>query len=453
MHASADDMKLSLALAAGFAVLALVAPASAQPATPAFNNNRWAENWDGSALAYKDIDLGNGAALDLGTDARWKNESMENPRFGLTSQGDDSWLGQRLMAHANVRFDDDARLFVEIGMFDVIGKSAKGGADDNRFDLQQGFLDLNHAFGDTQATLRMGRQEMVYTGDRFFDPGDSSTIRHHYDAVRLMLRNGDWRYDFFAGAPIRNVDGVWDDDVVDGTDFMGVQAERRAEALTTRFFLIDFTRDNYALSGTTAEDHRQTLGGIVIGQRGPYEYELELVRQFGDHGALDVNAWGGAFDVGRTFADAAWKPRIGARFYYGSGDSDPFDSKQETYAPPQPRGSWFSEGGFTAHANIFEAAATATLTPHEDWTVNLRLSGLWRPETADFVYASPNVALPGTRGGDAYIGMQPMAQIIWRIDRHIQLRSQFVYVDVSDRIEAAGGEDASYANISLALRY
>jgi hypothetical protein len=446
---------ISGALAAGLVVGAFAPPAAAQE-RPSLNANRWAEDWSvGGGPAYKNMALGAHVRLDFGADARWKAEAIASPRFGLSSQSDDTWLAQRLMAHANVRFGANARAFVQVGAFDTIGKRARGSNDENRVDLQQGFFEATQAReGGNEIGVRVGRQEMTFASARFLDLGDSSNVRVHYDAARVWLTHGRWRFDAFSGAQVRNEPGAFDDDWVDGQHLYGAQLERRiGRNGGLRFFSIDMARESFTIAGTTANDRRRTIGVDVNAAYGAFDFDAGLVRQFGDFGTQEVEAWGGALEVIRRFSDARMKPRLGARFTYGSGDSDPNDGVQESYAPPLPRGSWFSEGGFSSHSNVFEAAAIGAIEPMENVTLTLKLSGLWRPETGDFVYASSHNALAGTRGGDSFIGFAPNLQARWRLSEHVEMRAQAVYVDVSDRIEAAGGENAAYANLSLALRY
>lgn len=439
-------------LAALAGASALAAAAHADPA-PSLSATRWAEDWRGAtdAPAYKDIQLGHGVSLDFGTDLRWKFETIDNPRFNMSaSQSDDSWLQQRLLGHANLRFGDWMRVFAQVGAFDVIGKDARGSSDDDRVDLTQAFVDFTPGGGD--AMLRLGRQELAYGGNRFFIYSDTSNIRPRYNAARFDLTLGPWSFSAAAGEPIANEVGAWDDDPQRDQDIVALQAERDFGDVSASGFLIDFARDDFTIAGTTANDRRLTAGVNVVGKAGPYKFDAEIVHQSGDFGTQDVDAWGGALELSRGFS-GGWSPRAGLRLTYGSGDSDPTDDAQETYAPPFPRNTWFSEGGFTSHGNIIEFAPTLALKPAHDMSLNLKLSGLWRAEDSDFIYVASQTPLAGTRGGDDFIGVSPYLQAIWRPTPNIELRGQAVYFDAGDRIEDLGGEDAAYGNFSVAFRY
>lgn len=441
------------ALIAALIAAWLVRPAPVLAETR-LENDRWVEDWSGSEAALKDMPLGS-LRVDLGADVRWKVEAVGNPGFGLTNEGDDSWLQQRLLAHANLRAGDAVRLFVQLGAFDVRGRKRPGPNDDNRFDLQQGFIDLSPRVRGFDARLRIGRQELGADNDfnpRFLGAGDGPNIRRRYDGVRLTLINEAWRLDAISIRPMANEPGTFDDRPSPGEHIFGGLIERRTEAFTLRAYAFDYGRRSFALAGVTGDGQRRTYGLLFTAQRGPYALETDVAREDGVQGAFDVAAWGGYAGVTRIFADAPWSPRVTMRVTYASGDSDPTDKVVETYAPPVPLAGWFVDGGFFGFSNIVEAAVLTSLQPRAGLRVDVKLAGLWRATAGDFIYAARS-PLPGTRGGDEFIGMAPRLQIRLQASRHVTLRGDFSVVLVSDRVAALGGRDGRYANASIAFRY
>jgi hypothetical protein len=61
-------------------------------------------------------------------------------------------------------------------------------------------------------TLRGGRQEMFYGSSRLIDVRQGPNVRRSFDSVRALLKWGDWRIDGIAARPVRNKDGVADND-------------------------------------------------------------------------------------------------------------------------------------------------------------------------------------------------------------------------------------------------
>lgn len=440
-------MRNRVILAAG-ALALLAAPAQAQGR---FEGYRWEEDWSGSETAYKDIQLGP-FRLDLGGDARWKAESVSNPRYGLTTQTDDSWLQQRLLLHANLRAGEHVRLFAELGAHDVIDRTNRGSSDDNSLDWHQAFLDLMQDWDGGDIRLRLGRQEIAMA-ERFLGMGDSSNIRAHYDGARLFVNLGDWAADFVAVNPVQNRVDAFDDGVIPGDHLHGVRVDRDGAHWDLHGFFYDHARQNLALGGFTANERRRTWGAGAEFSQGPWGAELELIRQTGSRGVRDIDAWGGFAEATRKL-DGAWRPRIGARLTYGGGDSDLTDNDAATYAPPFPRGSWFNEGGLVSHSNTVEAALTGSVQPHETLRFDGKLGGLWRADTADFLYVSTQTAIAGTAGLDeSFTGVTARLQLNWRPNPHVTVRGELAGVSVSDGLAAIGAEDFGYANASLALRF
>lgn len=445
-------MRLKLAALAALGPAAPGAPACGETPSP-LRQERWAEDWSGDHdNPLKNIALAPGAHLDLGFDARWKLEHLDAPKLGVGGEFQDGWWTQRLLAHADVHIDGVARIFVQIGAHDAVGRRIASSADDDRLDVNQAFIDLHGAFGATQATLRLGRQELFLGSPRFVTLRDNGNLRQRHELARLMIANGPWRADLFSGRPMRDLPGDFDDSGDRKQDFYGLRIGRQFDAVSLDVLYYDLTRDNAAIAGVVANDRRRSVGARVAGRAGAYDFDAEILAQTGDFGAQDVHAIGGSVDGGRRFTEAPWSPRIGGRLTYGSGDSDPLDARQETFAPPFPRGAWFGQNGLASFSNTVEAAATLGFTPDEKLHVDIKFAGLWRAQSDDFIYAGAG-AVPETRGGGAYIGFTPSLLVTWRASENITMNSYVSTASVGERLRQAGAHNSAYFMSSISLRY
>jgi hypothetical protein len=427
------------------------AHAHAEP-LPALLPERSAEDWRGSSAPLKDIRLGGDAHLTLGADARFKIEGIDAPRLGFSHAIRDVWLTQRYLAHADLRAGDHLRVFAQLGVHDGRGRKADVTFDDDRFDLNQGFVDLGADVGEARASLRLGRQELTLGSPRFVTLRDPTNLRQRYDLARLMVVSKGWRADAFAGRPTQDRVGVVDDRGDPRQEFAGLRVQRRYGPLTANLLVFELTRDGFLVGEVAARDHRRSVGGHVFGRFGVWDIDAEALRQTGRFGAQRVSAFGGAVDVGRTFRDARLSPRLGARVTYGSGDRDPADGEQGTFAPPFP-GAWFGQNGLSSFSNVVEAAATLRLEPRRDLAMSFKLGGSWRADTHDYVYIGNAVALPGTRGGAAEVAASASAAMIWRLSRHVTWTGYVSAVAISDDLKALGGDDVIYANSALSFSY
>lgn len=455
----AGHLRVRLLTGSCLAAAALLpcAPAMAQDASP-FRPERFDEDWSEVhgpdapfGVAFKNIHVTDDVTVSFGGDARWRFSYLDAPRLGIGTEAD-SWLLQRLLMHADLRFDDNARVFLQIGAHDGIEREIPSATDDNQLDVQQAFFDIYAPVAGGRLTLRTGRQELVL-GPRFVTARDSGNVRQRHDMVRVIYERGPWRADLFGGNPVVDERGAFDDEADAGQDFRGARLEQKFDHTTLDVYAYELDRDTVALTGVTANDDRVSAGARWTGRYGDADFDSEFTIQRGSFGGQDIRAAGAMLDLGWRFPDAPLAPRVSARFTYGSGDSDLSDQTQGTFAPPFPNSQWFGQNGLASFSNMIETAALLALAPSEHVSVNLKLSSVWRSETADFVYASNN-ALAGTSGGDeAFVGASLAASLAWRPNENVTINPYVSYVAVGDEITARGAHDVTYAHLTVTLRF
>lgn len=457
---SATQCKRSALFAGASIVVATLLPspaALAQDASP-FRPERFDEDWSdlGDEAPYgaqfKNMVVTDGVTLSVGGDARWRFSMLDAPRLGLGGTEDDEWILQRLLLHADLRFSDDARIFVQLGAHDGIGREIPAATDDNSMDVQQAFFDVYaHALGG-RVTVRTGRQELAL-GPRFTTTRDSGNVRQRHDLVRLIYTRGPWRADLFGGSPVVDERGAFDDDADVGQDFYGGRLERSFGATVLDIYAYELDRDTATLGGATQNDDRVSVGARLSGRKGAMDFDSELMIQSGAFGDADIRAFGGTIDLGWRFPDAPYAPRLGGRFTYGSGDADLGDDTQGTFAPPFANSQWFGQNGLASFSNTIETAALLALTASEHVTLNLKVSSVWRSETADFAYAGSN-ALAGTSGGeDSYVGRAAAISLAWRPNDNVLINPYVSYVDVGDDLTSRGAHDVTYTHLGVTLRF
>jgi hypothetical protein len=439
------------------AALAPCTPASAQVASP-FRPERFDDDWSDVSEAnapygaqFKNIEIIDDITVSFGGDARWRFSYLDSPRLGIGTEAD-SWLLQRLLLHADLHFADHARAFVQVGAHDGIDRALPSASDDNQIDVQQAFFDIYAPLADGRLTFRLGRQELSL-GPRFATTRDSVNVRQRHDLVRLIYAAGAWRADLFGGSPVVDERGSFDDEADVGQDFYGVRVQRAFAASTLDLYVYELDRDTATLTGVSANDDRVSLGARWTGHHGDLDYDSELVVQGGSFGGQDIRAAGATIDVGWRFPDAPMTPRIGARITYGSGDADRGDSTQGTFAPAFPSSQWFGQNGLGSFSNVIETAALFGASPLEDTTVNLKLSSVWRAETADLVYAGSGSLTDTSGGDDAFVGASLAASLSWRPNDNVTINPYVSFVAVGDELKTRGADDIIYAHLTISLRF
>ncbi|GAJ52174.1 cobalt-zinc-cadmium resistance protein CzcA/cation efflux system protein CusA [Pseudomonas aeruginosa RB] len=157
--------------------------------------------------------LSESAWLQLGGELRYRADAVESPYFGMRGDADDSYLMQRLQAHADLHLlDGQLRLFTQVQNTRAWGKDTLAPPDESRTDIQQAFVDARFEVAGADLTTRVGRQEMAYGAQVLVTYRDVPNVRQAFDGVRLSVSwAADTRLDAFAVRPVRLGRDAFDD--------------------------------------------------------------------------------------------------------------------------------------------------------------------------------------------------------------------------------------------------
>ncbi len=200
---------------------------------------------------------------------------------------------------------------------------------------------------------------------------------------------------------------------------------------------------------------RHSIGARIWGKKAAWDYNVELVYQFGSFGDGSISAWTTASDTDCTFAHASLRPRLFFKADIASGDRNPNDANLNTFNALFPKGAYFSETGLIGPANIID------LHPGVELQLTKRLSFVgdwdffWRESTGDGIY---NNALKLVRVGDQsdarYVGSQAQAMLQWNITRHFTAAAVYAHFFAGEFLkETPPGKDVNYFSAWITLRF
>lgn len=398
----------------------------------------------------KHIPLSEDLRLSLGGEFRFRMESSTNVAYdAVADPTQDNVQLYRMFLHFDLKYRDSARAFLQLGSA-LIGDRERPtrAIDENRFTIQQLFIDLK-PFGDgTPLTLRVGRQELQYGNQRFVSPLDWANTRRRFDTVKLFWTGDDWRFDVFYAKPVV-VRAEQPDRYDEELDFYGAYftytgIERHG--VDVFFFALDDTRNRTNPNGSSGDVSRYTLGGRFWGKTGSWDYEAMLAGQWGTWAGDTIQAWAWTVDGGYTFTDCRWQPRIGAAFDFASGDSNPrAGSTVGTFDHLFPLGhAWLGLIDEVGRQNInaFNLSLTAWPVPKK---VKARLAWhtFWLNAKEDFLYNAGGA--PGRRDSTGNsgreVGQELDLTLLWKIDRHSALLFGYSHFWDSDFIVNTGSSE------------
>jgi len=285
---------------------------------------------------------------------RYMNED-NRLRPGGPIQSDNNLL--RWRHFLDLQAGDTFRFYVESIHADSYGGEAPvQPIDVNRWDLQNYFLDVNLFEDDLgKHTVRYGRQELLFGRQRLVSPLDWANTRRNFEGFRYLLKGEDYKFDFFAVNPVNSATGYasvaqYDnqfDQAHHGIDFIGSYFTYTGAKNTVldAYWLYQNTRDDVA---TRPDGSRHTMGSRVsrlfpvldlCGEEcRVWDFDSEGAFQFGQDNTQEVFAGFYTAIAGHTWKQAPWSPRVSGLFYYGSGDRNPTDSRNNTFSVMYPLG-------------------------------------------------------------------------------------------------------------------
>lgn len=456
----------TLAAVAVASSLAMNRTAAAQDATsrPTYQISRFDEDWSAlrdpakrtdafDPIKWIPLSADGSWYMTLGGELRERFESSRNSLFGLALPARNDYLLQRAYLFADVHYGPNFRTFVEIASGLTPGWNGTPPATQkNDLDLLQGFGELTFAAETGDVMLRAGRQEMSYGSSRLVSVRDSPNFRRAFDAVR-----GTWnvskglRVDAFISRPVALQPGVFDDGTDESQTFWGVYATAPVpgvSGLKADLYYFGLDRRNAAFAQGVAIEHRETLGTRLFGKRDGFDWNLEGAFQFGSFGASRIRAWTASADVGYTFANMPFSPRLGLKADAVSGDKNLKDGTLGTFNPLFPKLPYFSEANLVAPMNLLDIQPNVTLAITPKVSLNVGWNPFWKQETADAVYSSALAPIKGTAGGaDRFIGQQTSATLAWAATTHLTIAGTYVHYTPGERIKLVGGREGDFVAV------
>jgi hypothetical protein len=398
--------------------------------------------------------LSDSAWLQLGAEARYRADSLDEPFFGLRGLNDDSYVMQRLQAHADLHlFDDALRTFVQVENTRAFGKDLYSPNDESRNEVRQAFIDLNHDFAGGRYTTRIGRQEMGFGNQVFVTYRDVPNIRQSFDGLRASLNLKDGRkLDAFAVRPIETGEGSWDDGSNNAVKFYGVYGTLPlTQAWNVDLFAFGLETQDRSLAGETGNEKRYTFGTRLFGRYQAIDWSWDLAGQTGYLGNASIRAWALSSDTGYTFTHP-WQPRLGLRLDAASGDSDLSDGKVSTFDPLYPRNGVYGEASLTTLSNVIVIGPTFGFSPWLTLRLEPGIFEVWKQDTADGVYMPGMSMLANTRGTGRHVGTIYRANTRWLATPNLTLDLDLKYYDIGAAIRDAGGDDSSFVSLRATFR-
>jgi hypothetical protein len=395
--------------------------------------------------------------LSLGGDLRERYELLDHPNFSKADRDTDGYLLQRYMVHADLHAGPHLRGFVQLKSSLEDGRT--GGprpTDEDRLDLHQAFADGRIGIGDVASfSLRAGRQEVAFGSSRLVSVRESPNVRRSFDGLRATVAAKGWRLDGIGFLSAETRRGEFDDGSDRGERLWGAYATCPVlgKGLGLDLYLLGLRRDDAEFDQGTHNERRRSIGTRIFGAPGAWDYNFELVYQWGSFGPDDIDAWTVASDTGYTIRPLPTQPRLGLRADITSGDHHPSDSKLQTFDPLFPKGAYFSEAGLIGPQNHIDLHPMLDLHLLDQLQLTLAWDFFWRESTHDAIYRiSGSPIVPGNADDDRFVGSDGAVTITWQPERHVEIVGTYEHFFAGPFLRDASRDDVNFVGIWLNLK-
>jgi hypothetical protein len=374
------------------------------------------------AIKYVPLGRSGDDYLSFGGQARERYDYFNNLNFGEGPQDEDGFRLTRLLAHVDAHFGPNVRAFLQLDSSlanDRFGGPRPGDADD--FDIQQAFADVKLALGDSaSATLRVGRQELIYGAQRLISPSDWSNVRRTFDGAKVSFEFSQDALDVFWVRPVVvdkshfNSDDAhtWLAGIYNVTSLPQVLPGARSKL---DLYLLALERAGSSENASASDTY--TLGTRFHATPGPWDFDVEVDGQFGHVESSAIGAWAVAAEGGYTFQGVPTTPRAALGVDVASGSASAAHRFNQLF-PPQYL--YLGHMYVVGRQNLIDLHGGVTAHLTRDITLDVAEYLFWRQNTHDALYnLSGGVVRAGDGSTAAAIGNEFDAVVNWEINRHL----------------------------------
>ncbi|HWQ93008.1 MAG TPA: alginate export family protein [Clostridia bacterium] len=374
---------------------------------PAARTGAW---WE--PLKYIPLTDSGEVYLTLGIETRLRYEVLRNDNFGDGPQDEDGYLWLRTLPLADLHAGEHLRVFSQfVSAFAVDREPFLRRVDEDRLDVLQAFVDLRLPLSqhDGQITLRPGRQMLGYGSERLISNRYGPNVPETFDGLKAIGELGSWRADAFWVRPVESDFKVLDDQTDEDRALWSLYLTRQFNSREDGFdvYYIGYSEDSATFNQGSADERRHTVGTRLFGNASGWDWNAEVLYQFGTFGRGDIQAWSFGSDTGYTFAKLPWTPRLSLKANIVSGDNDPADADLQTFNALFPKGKYFGEIGLLGPYNLINLHPTVEIEMNKHWSASVAAVFYWRESARDGIYDNAgNLVRSDGSSSARYIGTQ-----------------------------------------------
>jgi alginate export protein len=332
--------------------------------------------------------------LDVGLDYRFRYEYRDND-LRRAQGGVDQPMLHRTRAYIGIReILDPFRFAFEMQDSRIENSSYPGNNSDlNEFAVVRAYGELyfksllgHDSIGNSRPlSIRYGIHNFEFLDRRLIGNNQWRNTTNTFQGFHGSLgqESNDWQLDLLAVQPLNRLLYEWDQPVSQQWMYAAIGHWRRwSDIITLEPFYLALHQSAYP--GVVERTvHSPGLRGYgIVGKTG-FDYDFDLIYQFGQNGPNKVRAFAGTVEVGYTLASTPWKPRFSLFYAYASGDRNPKDNQDNRFFNFFGAGRPWSANDYIRFENISTPKLRVEIKPRQNLRIDFGYSYYWLASATD----------------------------------------------------------------------
>ena len=402
------------------------------------------------ALKYISLNASKTAYLTLGGGYRARLEHTSNQNW---TPIDITSYTQRISFHTNWVLGKYIRIFGEVyhGYF----SEGETFSQSDELDLHQGFIEFIVPIAeDKKLSIRVGRQEKEYGASRLVGLREGPNIRRSFDLGSLTYLSEKAKIQILYGKEVSpqfgvldNESGIFDSDASNAS-IWGIYSRFPIKNIggENELYYLGFQSPFSIFSDLMGKETRHTLGLRRFGKIGKKaSYNTEIFFQFGELADNDIRAFNFEADWKQGVSNAKWKPTIGLKIDWSSGDRELADGKLNTFNPMFVNPAIYSLAGVNTPVNLTSIHPSFTCFPLKGLYIYIDYAFFYRTSSDDGLYSPPRF-LDRPAGGidNNHIGDVIGLTANYTINRNLSINVLSSYFIPGGFVEASGDSESIF---------
>lgn len=366
-------------------------PARSYSTQPEPDPPRYVRNLSQTGIdAFKNLDW-----LDVGLDHRVRYEYRHNDIRRPYITTDDPVLLKTRFYLGIREILDPLRLTVEFqDSRRYHSRFPRDTRDWNKYELIQTYAELyfRDALGQDNAgsnrpiRIRAGRMAWETLDRRLLASNQWRNTTNNFEGFRVTFgqQSNDWEFDAWSVQPVIRLTDEFDRRDKSQWFYGAVANWRRWSGfITLQPYYMGLMQDDDHGTKIRREIHSPALRAYGVFPGTELDFDFSTIYQFGRDGGQKKSAQAYLLELGYTFRQAAWKPRVSAFYGYASGDRNPNDNVNNRFERFFGFARPWSADDYVVMENIRAPKIRIELQPHPDLQIDGGYNGFWLASKTD----------------------------------------------------------------------